>query len=394
VNQLSKFALKLLKGGFMSALNRDVQGLIEKWLFKGKVIIIYGARQVGKTTISRQILDKFGQNRKVEYIDCEQSSARKAFESTDIAPLSAAIGDKELIVLDEAQNINDIGRTLKVIHDHFPAVQIIATGSSSFDLANKLSEPMTGRVISFIVYPFSIKEISSNTSFIEASSKLENILINGAYPDIYNKPIKEGQELLNLLAGNYLYKDILAFERLKSSNQLLEILQLLALQIGSEVSYHEIGQKLGLNHITVGKYIDLLEKCFIVFKLRSLSKNKRKEISKSVKVYFYDLGIRNSLIQSFAPLSLRTDVGALWENFCIVERKKINQAKEKTVNQYFHRTYNGQEVDYIEEYDDKFEGYEFKYSVKKAKPPQSFLEEYKNASFKVINKDNWSEFLL
>jgi predicted AAA+ superfamily ATPase len=273
-------------------------------------------------------------------------------------------------------------------------VQIIATGSSSFDLANKLSEPLTGRALSFILYPFSIREISSASSFADASGNLENILIRGTYPEIYGKAKDSAETFLNSLAGSYLYKDILIYEKFKNPHQLLELLQLTALQIGNEVSYTEIGQKLGLNRITVRNYIDVLEKCFVLFKLHSLSRNKRNEISKSVKIYFYDLGIRNTLIQSFAPLNLRNDAGAIWENFCILERKKLNQIKMRNVNQYFYRTYSGEEVDYIEEYDGKFDGYEFKFGRETSKSPKNFLEAYQNSSVKTINKDNWADFLL
>jgi predicted AAA+ superfamily ATPase len=373
---------------------RDLQSIIEKLLFKNQVILIYGARQVGKTTLSKQIIDKYSKTKKTQYFDCEELSAKSLFETTNEKSLHQAIGNNELIVLDEAQTVKDIGKTLKIIHDHIPQVQVIATGSSSFDLANKIFEPLTGRAISFILYPFSIKEISESKSFANASGNLDNILLRGSYPGIFDKPKDLAEITLNSLAGSYLYKDVLMYESLKNPYQLLELLQLLALQVGSEVSYIEIGQKLGFNRITVKKYINLLEKSFVIFTLHAFSRNKRNEISKSVKVYFYDLGIRNALIQSFAPLNLRNDLGALWENFCIVERRKINQAKNKFVNQYFYRTYNGEEVDYIEEYDGKLDGYEFKYGKETAKLPKNFLTQYQSTSFKVINKENWSEFLI
>ena len=374
-------------------IQRSLQPIIEKWLFKNQIILIYGARQVGKTTLSKQILEKYSSSKKTAYFNCELSHIKTAFETTNDADLRALIGNNELIVLDEAQTIKNIGLVLKIIYDTIPNVQVIATGSSSFDLANEISEPLTGRALSFILYPFSIKEISDRGGFAEVSSKFENILTYGLYPRVFDKPKDEAGELLSSLASSYLYKDILSHENLRSSEQLLKILQLLALQTGSEVSYNEIGQKLSMSGMTVDKYIDLLEKCFVIFKLRAFSRNKRKEISKSVKIYFYDLGIRNALIQSFAPLDLRTDTGAIWENFCIVERKKINQVNNKRLNQYFYRTFSGEEVDYVEEYDGCLYGYEFKFNKERAKKPKIFLSSYQNASAETINKENWFNFL-
>jgi predicted AAA+ superfamily ATPase len=275
-----------------------------------------------------------------------------------------------------------------------PSVCIIASGSSSFDLANQVGAPLTGRAAPTILYPFSIKEIKENLNFIEASAKLNDILITGAYPGIFSMSASQAQENLSIMAGNYLYKDILTFDKLHNSNKILELLQMLALQLGNEVSYSEIAQTLAMSHTTVSKYIDLLEKCFIIFKLRAFSKNARNEISKSVKIYFYDLGIRNALIQTFTPVHLRTDIGALWENFCIVERKKLNQSLNKRVNQYFYRTFDGEEVDYIEEYNGAIEGYEFKYSKRNIKQPKNFISKYGAENIKCVHKENWSDFLI
>ncbi|MDR1195557.1 MAG: ATP-binding protein [Endomicrobium sp.] len=375
-------------------IKRSLETLIDKWLFKGQTILIYGARQVGKTTLSKNVLEKYSSIKRTRYFDCEELSVKLNFETTDAKALQKAIGDKELIVLDEAQTVKDIGKTLKIIHDHIPHVQVIATGSSSFDLANKLSEPLTGRALSFTLYPFSVEEISREKGYAEASSSLEKIMLWGAYPAVFDMPADLAQTTLNSLAVNYLYKDILMYDSINNPHQLLELLQLLALQVGNEVSYTEIGQKLGLNRLTVRKYIDLLEKSFVIFKLHALSRNKRNEIAKSVKIYFYDLGIRNALIQSFSPLNLRNDSGALWENFCITERRKRNQSAGKFVNQYFYRTYSGEEVDYVEEYDGRFDGYEFKFNRQTSKPAKNFLSSYSNASVNIINKDNWSDFLI
>ncbi|MDR3256836.1 MAG: ATP-binding protein [Endomicrobium sp.] len=373
---------------------RDLQEAIEKWLNKSKIILLYGARQVGKTTLCKQILEKYSKTFKIQYFNCELFDVKKFFEISSDNALRYMIGENKLIILDEAQTVKDIGKTLKIISDTMPDVKVIATGSSSFDLANKLSEPLTGRAISFILYPFSIRELKNNTSFINATGELDHILTTGCYPEIFNASKNEAERLLNLLAGNYLYKDIFMYENIKNPHQLTELLQLLALQVGNEVSYNEIGQKLGMNRITVIKYIDILEKSFVIFKLHAFNRNKRNEISKSIKIYFYDLGIRNALIQSFAPLSLRADVGALWENFCIVEKRKLNQILDRFVNQYFYRTYEGEEVDYIEEYNGKLDGYEFKYSKENIKLPKHFIEQYKPQVFKTINKNNWFEFVI
>ncbi|MDR2616735.1 MAG: ATP-binding protein [Endomicrobium sp.] len=373
---------------------RDLQGIIEKQLFKGKIILIYGARQVGKTTLCKQILEKYSLAKKTAYFNCESLEVKTAFETTSENSLRMALDNKDLIVLDEAQYIKNIGLILKIIHDIFPNICVIASGSSSFDLVNQVGAPLTGRSIPFILYPFSVREIKNNLGFTQTIGKLNEILLTGTYPSIFGTSESVAQENLSIMAGNYLYKDVLAFEKLQNSNKLLELLQMLALQIGKEVSYSEIGQKLAMSHSTISKYIDLLEKCFIVFKLRSFSKNPRKEISKSVKVFFYDLGIRNALIQTFTPLNLRTDTGTLWENFCIVERKKLNNALQKRVKQFFYRTFTGEEVDYVEEYNSIIKGYEFKYNKDKIKQPKNFISNYNPSDVKCINKENWFEFLV
>ncbi|MDR3048505.1 MAG: ATP-binding protein [Elusimicrobiota bacterium] len=374
---------------------RGIEDIIDKYLFKNKVILIYGARQVGKTTLCKRILDKYSQTKKTAFFDCEILDIHKGFETANLDLLKSAIGDKELIVIDEAQLVKDIGKTLKIIHDHIPHVQAIATSSSSFDLASQTAEPMTGRVFSFVLYPFSVKEIANNNSgFLSVQSKMEKLLVYGSYPAVFDKSNKDAQDELYSIADNYLYKDILTFERLRGADQILKLLQLLALQVGNEVSYSEIGQKLAMNHSTVMKYIDLLEKCFVIFKMRAISRNPRNEISKSVKIYFYDLGIRNSIIQSLTPLDLRNDTGGLWENFCIVERRKANQTFGRSVNQYFYRTYNGEEVDLVEEHDGQYDGYEFKYGREHSKKQKNFLENYPNSAITTISKENWQNFLL
>jgi len=305
------------------------------------------------------------------------------------------LGNNKLVILDEAQHVQNIGLTLKIMIDTYPEIQIIATGSSSFDLINQVGEPLVGRSRQFILYPFSINELKAEFDLFKLSSKLDNILRFGTYPDVFGKSEEDAVNELENIASNYLYKDILIYDNIKNSKILLELLQLLALQIGNEVSFNEIAQKINISTHTVIKYVDLLEKCFIIFTLRSFSRNLRNEVGrKSKKIYFYDLGIRNALISAFNPTNLRSDIGGLWENFCIIERLKFNQANNLRVNQYFWRMYSGQEVDYIEEYNEKLNGYEFKYNPKaKAKKPSKFLETYPNTSFQIINSENWYKFL-
>lgn len=377
-------------------LKRGLIDEISRQLYRNKVIIIYGARRTGKTTLSRMILDeqeKLG--KRTLYINCEFLDAQKGLATTNEKLLKSYLGDNDIVVLDEAQSIPNIGRILKIVVDTYPEIQIIATGSSSFDLSNKLGEPLVGRSRQFILYPFSLSEIRNNANFHDTISQIDKLLIFGSYPAVYSMGEEDAKfELMNI-ASNYLFKDILEFEQVKNSKTLQKLLELLALQLGNEVSYSEIGQKLEISNHTVMRYIDLLEKCFVIFSLRSFSRNLRNEINKSQKIYFYDLGIRNALIQNFNKLDLRLDVGGLWENFCIVEKLKYNQANNIFFNKYFWRMYSGQEIDYIEEYDGNLHAYEFKYNPKaKVKKPSKFLETYENTSFNIIHRDNWFEFLL
>ncbi|MEI8054805.1 MAG: ATP-binding protein [bacterium] len=374
---------------------RIIKKNIEKILYKGKVIIIYGARRVGKTTLSKQILkEQELLGKRVSYLNCESLNVKPRLETTNEILLKDFLGEKDLIVLDEAQNINKIGLTLKILVDTYPEMQIIATGSSSFDLANQIGEPLVGRSREFKLYPLSIEEIKGKFNLFDLNGRLENIMRFGTYPSVFNKSEEEAKDELYNIASKYLYKDILAFESIKNSSILLSLLKHIALQLGNEVSYSEIGQILGCSKIVIKKYIDLLEKCFIVFSLGSFSRNLRKELGKSKKIYFYDLGIRNALIDNFNSLDTRNDIGSLWENFCILERTKYNQNHKNYYNQYFWRIYSGQEVDYIEEHSGKLNGYEFKYSPKaKFKKPTRFLETYENSSVQIINSENWYKFL-
>jgi len=370
-------------------VNREIQDHIQQNLFKGKVIIIYGARRVGKTTLVKQVLKEYPESK---YINCELLQYKTALETTNSEKLKDIIGNNKLMVLDEAQNIRDIGLILKIMVDTFPGTQIIATGSSSFDLASKISEALTGRMRKYTLYPFSVHEVSSEHSFTDLMAQMDRYLRFGLYPEVYDKSEEDSIEELNELASNYLYKDVLQYQNIKKPNLIIDLLRALALQIGSEVSIHELAKLLKQNSHTVLRYIELLEKSFVIFRLRAFSRNMRNEISKTQKIYFFDLGMRNSLIQNFNPLALRNDTGGLWENFCILERMKHLENNRKFVNSYFWRTYNQQEIDYIEEYGGMLHVFEFKYSpTKKAAIPTAFSSSYPEHSFTLITPDNFHQ---
>jgi predicted AAA+ superfamily ATPase len=375
----------------MPNIARYQQQNIEKWLFKQKVIVVYGARQVGKTTIMKEIIKKYPG--KAYYLDCDIATVRQSLQQEDPLILKRMLGDIKLLIIDEAQRVENIGIILKLLHDHCPEIQVIATGSSSFELANKTNEPLTGRSLEFILYPLSFSELTQVYNPFEIKGQLENLLIYGSYPEIATASHEDAIKLLNDLTNKYLYKDILDFEHLKKPELLTKLLQLLAFQVGNEVSRHELAVTLQTSSATIDRYINLLEKCFVIFRLTPFSRNLRKEITSKEKIYFYDLGIRNSLIAQFNPLALRSDVGALWENFCIVERMKYRQQIEAYGNIYFWRTHDQQEIDYIEDYDGILHGYEFKWRKSKYIPPKAFLHNYTNSSITLIHNENFWDFI-
>lgn len=365
---------------------RIISKKISDQITKGKVIILYGARRVGKTTLSKEILKSY---KNAKYINCELHQNKVALETTNSEVLKNFIGNNTLLVFDEAQQIPDIGRILKVLNDTFPEIKIIATGSSSFELGNKLMEPLTGRSRVYQLYPFSVEELIGHNDVVTVNAQLEKMLRFGLYPEVFLNSDEEAIEELNNIASNYLYKDILQFENIKKSDLLVNLLRALALQIGSEVSYQELSKLLGTNVHSIKRYIDLLEKAFIIFRLTSFSRNLRNEITRGQKIFFNDLGIRNSLIQNFNPMTMRTDAGALWENFCILERMKENQNNRRFVNTYFWRTYDQKEIDYVEESGGQLKAFEFKFNPKsKFKYPKEFMEKYDNSSFSVIHPEN------
>lgn len=371
-------------------IKRKIQENIEKNLFKNKIIIIYGARQVGKTTLVKEIQKKYLDS---NYFNCDEPDIREALIDKTSTELKPFLGNKKLIIIDEAQRVKNIGLTLKLIIDNFPDYQIIATGSSSFDLSNKISEPLTGRKIEFYLYPLSLEELKSIYSDLETDRLVERRLLYGLYPDIvFSQSVPE--ENLKNLAQSYSYKDILQYQNIRNSEVLEKLLRALALQIGQEVSYNELSSLVGVDKKTIANYIQILEKAFVVFRLMPFSRNLRNELKKLRKIYFYDNGIRNALINNFNPLELRQDVGSLWENFMISERKKRNNNYNLSVNCFFWRTRQKQEVDYLEDQNGKISAFEFKWQKDKIRKPKAFLRAYPGSSIELINKKNYKKFLL
>ncbi len=372
-------------------IKRLLQSQIERWLFRGKIIILYGARQVGKTTLSKAILEPHGAEG--GYFNCEIQSVQTALTQREPLALRRFLGNKKMVVLDEAQQIPGIGEVLKLLADTFPELQIIATGSSSFELANRSVEPLTGRALTFELYPLSYAELSQVFSPAERHAHLDFWLRYGLYPDVAFAPEEDASMLLDNLSSRYLYKDILEFENLKRADVLVRLLQLLALQVGQLVSYHELANALKISSATVERYIDLLEKSFVIFRLPPFSRNLRNEIGKKNKIFFYDVGIRNSIIQQYQPVDLRTDKGGLWENFLVAERLKFLQSKGLRPNRYFWRTLQQVEIDYLEEQDGQLHTYEFKWQGKAPKIPLAFANAYTGSTFKVVDKDNFEDFI-
>lgn len=372
-------------------LDRTIREAVATKLFKGKIIVIYGARQVGKTTLVKELLKELAV--KSGYFDCDEIDIRTSLTDKTSTELKSFLGDNKLVVLDEAQRVKNIGLTLKLLVDHFPELQVIATGSSSFDLSNEISEPLTGRKFEFHLFPFSLEEGSENFSHLELGRLLPRRLIFGMYPEVFLSGGREEGEILREIAGSYLYKDVLSYQRIKNPETLEKLLRALALQIGNEVSYNELSNTIGVDKKTVSSYIRILEKAFIIFRLGPLTRNLRSELKKLRKVYFYDLGIRNAIINNFNPLELRQDVGALWENFMIAERIKRNKNHGLICNTFFWRTHQQQEIDYIEERQGTFLGFEFKWRGRKYRVPRKFLNAYPESSVQIITRENYRDFV-
>lgn len=374
-------------------IKREIQNDIEKRLFRKKVVIIYGARRVGKTTLIREIQKKFKDISL--YLNCDEPDIREALTDKTSTELKSFIGPKQLVIIDEAQRVRNIGLTLKLIVDNYPEIQIISTGSSSFALSNQTVEPLTGRKYEYFLYPFSISELKSIYSNIEIDRLLEKRIIFGMYPEIVINEF-DNERNLKEITRSYLYKDVLQYQNIRNPEILEKLLQALALQLGNEVSYNELSNSLGIDKKTVQSYVSILEKAFVIFKLGPFSKNLRNEIKKLRKIYFIDTGIRNALINNLNPFTLRNDMGVLWENFLIIERMKNTSNNFLSKNIYFWRTHQKEEIDLIEESTDNISAYEFKWKNKKSvkeKAPKAFSDKYKNINFKIIDRKNYQEFL-
>lgn len=371
-------------------IKRKIQTTVENSLFQGKIVIIYGARQVGKTTLVKNIQSHFVDS---SYFNCDEPDIRQALTDKTSTELKHFLGDKKLIIIDEAQRVKNIGLSLKLMADNFPETQIIATGSSSFDLSNKIKEPLTGRKMEFYLFPLSLEELMAGVDDLETQRLLERRMIFGLYPEIATTT-GDVSARLKELAQSYLYKDILQFQNIKNSEAVEKLLVALALQVGHEVSFTELGSLIGLDKKTVASYAEILEKAFIIFRRGPFSRNLRNELKKRRKIYFYDNGVRNALINNFNALERRADVGALWENFMMSERMKFNYNHGQPKNSYFWRTRAGQEIDLVEEADGQLSAFEFKWQEDKIKPPKIFLAAYSGSSFELINKNNFRSFVI
>jgi len=357
-----------------------------------KVVILYGPRQVGKTTLAREIISDWPG--RVLEISADEPRFIDVLSSRDSARLKSLVAGYDLLFVDEAQRVPDIGINLKILHDQIPDIRTIVTGSSSFDLANAVREPLTGRTWTYDLYPISFLELSALFNRFELDSQVEERLVYGSYPEVFSIANQADREDYLYEIGNaYLYKDILELSSVKNSAKIRDLVRMLAYQIGSEVSRTEIGTALGMSKDTVNSYIDLLEKSFVVFRLTGFSRNLRKEISRNDKIYFYDLGIRNMAIGNLRPVNQRDDVGALWENFLMVERMKKLAYTRTHAHAYFWRTYTGAELDYVEEREGVLTGYKFKYGAKPAKCPASWSATYKGSGYELINRANYLDFV-
>ncbi len=369
---------------------RFLQKNIQNQLFKGKVILIFGPRQIGKTTL----LNKISKTHKnVQWFNADEIEVQSIFEKASLINFKTVLKPNSLVIIDEAQNIKDIGIKLKIIVDNLTDIQLLVSGSSSFELANILNEPLTGRKFEYQLFPISFEEMTNHNGFFEEHKMLNQRLIYGYYPDIIENNTN-AKQILKQLTDSYLYKDILIWNRIKKSNKLVKLLQALAYQIGNQVSYNELGRMVGLDNETVENYIVLLEQSFVIYRLPSFSRNLRNELKQSRKIYFYDNGIRNALIGNYNNIELRNDVGYLWENFIITERMKFIHYNDIYCNRYFWRTHAQQEIDYIEEREGKLFAFEFKWNThKKVKIPKSFITAYPDAITKIITPNNYYEFI-
>ncbi|KAF0204688.1 MAG: hypothetical protein FD170_113 [Bacteroidetes bacterium] len=373
-------------------INRILQKQLESDLSRKKVQVIFGPRQIGKSTLSEMVYNNFEE--KKLWLNADDADVRAQFENPSGLKFENLFKTYKLLVIDEAQRLNNAGLTLKIIADQVKHLNVIATGSSAFELNDKIKESMVGRALEYKLFPFSVQELSDHTSIFDENKLLDHRLIYGYYPEVVNNPGDE-KRVLQQLCDSMLYKDLYTVEKLKKPYLLEKILQALALQLGSEVSYNELANIVGADKETVERYIFMLEQAFIIYRLPALSRNVRTELRKARKIYFYDNGIRNSLISNFSPIALRNDKGALWENFLITERLKKISYQNLYSNRYFWRTKTQQEIDYIEEYDGILNAFEIKFKKNsRAALPLTFSQAYPNHRFSLVDLTNYLEFVL
>jgi len=374
-------------------IKRQLEQEIIDRLQPNKVMLLMGARRVGKTVLIREICKKIDGD--YLFLNGEDHDTHLLLEQKTIANFRHVIGNNNLLVIDEAQNIPDIGAKLKLMVDDIPGIRIIASGSSSFDLLNKSGEPLVGRSTTFYLYPFSQQELIVEENSLQTRQNLEKRVIYGAYPEVVTMSSdKKVQEYLIDMVNAYLMKDILMIDGLRSTGKIGNLLKLIAFQVGSEVSYDELGRQLGMSKNTVEKYLDLLSKVFVIFRLGGFSRNLRKEVTKTGKWYFWDLGVRNAIIGNFSPLAVRSDIGQLWENYLISERLKRNNNQMGFSHYYFWRTYDGQEIDLIEEDNQSLAAFEFKWREKSVRPPVAFANAYPNSIFSTFHQSNYLDFVM
>jgi uncharacterized protein len=371
-------------------IQRHEQQRVEKILANELVAILYGARQVGKTTLAKETAKRFANSL---YLNCDDPNVVVSLTNKSAVELKSYIGNADLVIIDEGQRVENIGITIKLIHDTYPNIKLLVTGSSSLDLANKISEPLTGRSEEVILYPLSVGEVSGNR--LELMANWRTMLDRGGYPAIWQLSAQDAHARLSNIANNYVYRDAFGPQVMFDQTVINDLLRLLAYQIGQEVSYGELAAKLSISKETVMRYIDLLEKAFIVLRRNQYRRNQRVEIGRLRKVYFTDLGIRNAIIENFKPLETRDDPGALWENFCVIERLKYLQVQERRVRSYYWRNADQREIDIVEEEAGGLRAYECKFSTKKiARVPLAFAKMYPDQVFTTINPDNFSDGLL
>jgi hypothetical protein len=377
----------------MSYISRLQLEALDNLVQPGKVVVLYGPRRVGKTTLLQHYLAE--SHNKADILNGDDISIREYLSSQSIIQLKSFVGNRKLLVIDEAQNIPNIGLNLKLLVDHMPDLSIIATGSSSFELARDIGEPLTGRKYTLQLYPIAQVELQQQEGPHEVAANLPLRLIYGSYPEVVTmQDNQQRARYLQEMVSSYLFKDILALEDIRHSDKLVRLLQLIAMQLGKDVSTNELATQLGLSKNTVARYLDLLQKTFVIFSRPGFSRNLRKEISKSQRYYFYDNGIRNALLANFNDITLREDLGALWENYIIYERMKLQEYRGELINRYFWRTYQQQEIDLVEEQGGKLSAFEIKWQNKRVKVPSSWKDTYTGASFNAINRENYLDFIL